>query len=330
MATTPPASPPAPPIDLDDVRAAAARLRGTVHRTPVLRSRSLDALAGGSLHLKAEHLQRIGAFKIRGAVNAVAALDPEVRARGVVAFSSGNHAQAVALAATTFGIPATIVLPADAPAVKREATEGYGATIVPYDRLREDRAAIASRLAAEHGATLVPPYDDVRVMAGQGTVALELLEDVPDLDVLVVPVGGGGLLGGCATVARALRPDLRIVGVEPATRRAARDALELGRVVSVPVPDTLLDGQRSPEIGALPLAAFRAHVDQVVGVEDDEVLAAMAFLLLRCKQVVEPSGACALAAVLSGRVAVDGRRVGIVLSGGNVGPEALRLVLDRG
>lgn len=315
------------PITLDDVHRAAHRLADLAHRTPVLTSRRLDERAGASLHLKAEHLQRAGAFKFRGATNAISSLDPAARGRGVVAFSSGNHAQAVALAARLFAVPATIVMPADAPAVKRDATLGYGAEVVSYDRYREDRRAIAVALANDRGATVIPPYDDPMVMAGQGTVALELLEQVPDLDLLVVPVGGGGLVSGCAVAARGLRPDIEVVGVEPAGRRAARDAMAAGDVVHVPVPHTFLDGQQTPEVGRGPLAVLRHAVDRVIGVEDVDAGRAVAWLATRTKQVVEPSGASALGAVLAGTVDVTGRRVGVVLSGGNVAPGMLADIL---
>ena len=316
------------PITIEDVRRAASRLRGVTHRTPVLTSATLDARTGGRLYLKAEHLQRVGAFKLRGAYNAIAALDAETRARGVVAFSSGNHAQAVACAAAQLGITATIVMPYDAPSVKLAATRGYGAEVVRYDRYREDRREIGRQLADERGATVIPPYDHPEVMAGQGTVALELLEQVADLDLLVVPVGGGGLLSGCAVAARAVAPDIELVGVEPESRRAARDALTRGEVVEVPVPQTILDGQQTPEIGHRPLAVLAALVDRVVGVSDEEAAGTVRLLAERTKQVVEPSGASALAAVLAGRIPVEGRRVGVVLSGGNVAPDALARILS--
>jgi threo-3-hydroxy-L-aspartate ammonia-lyase len=295
------------------------------HRTPVLTSRHLDETTGARLHLKAEQLQRVGAFKFRGAYNAVATLADETRANGVVAFSSGNHAQAVALAAAMHAIPATIVMPEDAPPIKVAATRGYGAEVVTYDRYTQDRIAIGEALAGERGATVIPPYDHPHVMAGQGTVALELLTDVPELDLLVVPVGGGGLISGCAVAARELRADIEVVGVEPADRRAARDAMERGEVVTLPVVHTLLDGQQTPSVGARPLAVMRALVDRVIGVTDAEVASAMRTLLTRTKQVVEPSGAAALAAVLAGHLDVRGRQVGVVLSGGNITPE----ILDR-
>jgi len=311
-------------IGIDDVTEAAARLDGVAHRTPVLRSRTVDAWTGGQVLLKAEHLQRMGAFKFRGAYNALAALDDEVRARGVCAFSSGNHAQAVALSARILGTRATIVMPADTPVAKLDATRGYGAEVVLYDRYTEDREAIAASLADEHGMTIVPPFDDDLVMAGQGTAALELLEDTAadgPLDVLVVCVGGGGLISGCATVAKAISPHTRVVGVEPAVRDVARASLATGDLVVAPVPTTIADGQQGDRLGRRTLEVMRARVDEVVAVTDDEIRAAMRVLLDRLKQVVEPSGASALAAVLSGTIDVTGLRVGVTLSGGNVGLE---------
>ncbi len=317
------------PIDADDIARAAARLAGIAHLTPVLTSRRLDAATGGQLHLKAEHLQRVGAFKFRGAYNAITALPSEVRARGVVAFSSGNHAQAIALASALHGVPATIVMPTDAPAVKLAATRGYGAAVVTYDRYAEDRVAIGHRIARERGATVIPPFDHPDVMAGQGTVGRELAAQVQGLDLLLVPVGGGGLLSGCAVAVTAALGEVEIVGVEPAGRQAARAALAAGEVVEVTVPRTLLDGQQTPHVGRAPLAVLRALVDRVVGVSDDEVLAALRWSAMTCKQVLEPSGAAALAAVLAGHIDVTGRRVGIVLSGGNVTPEVLARALQR-
>jgi threo-3-hydroxy-L-aspartate ammonia-lyase len=245
----------------------------------------------------------------------------------VVAFSSGNHAQAVAAAAQLLGVRATIVMPEDAPPVKLEATRGYGAEIVLYDRYIEDRRAIAGAIADERGASLIPPYDHRDVMAGQGTTASELVEQVADLDLLVVPIGGGGLLSGCAVAAAALVSGIEIVGVEPEGRRAARDAMTAGEVVEVEVPRTLLDGQQTPNIGALPLRVLTALVDRVVGVTDAEASHAVRVLAARTKQLVEPSGASGLAAVLAGHVPVEGRRVGIVLSGGNVAAPTLARIL---
>lgn len=318
-----------PPVVLDDVLRAAERLRGVAHRTPVLTSSTLDAACEARLFFKAEHLQRIGAFKFRGAYNALAALDPDVRRAGVVAFSSGNHAQAVALAARLHGVRATIVMPLDAPPVKVEATRGYGAEIVTYDRYTEDRRAIGATLAAETGATLVPPYDHADVIAGQGTAALELLEEVPDLDAIVAPIGGGGLLAGTAVAAHGRRDAIGVIGVEPAGRRAARDALAAGEVVQVEVARTLLDGQQTPEIGVRNLAVLRTHDVRVVGATDEDALHAMRLLATRMKQVVEPSGASALGALLAGTLPeLRGKRVGVLLSGGNVTAPVLARALE--
>ena len=304
-------------ITLDDVRAAAERLDGVANRTPVFTSRTLDQRTDARVHVKAECFQRGGAFKFRGAYNAIAMLDAETRARGVLAYSSGNHAQAVAVAARLLGTTATIVMPLDAPPAKLEATRGYGAEIVSYDRWTENREEIGARLAAESGLELIRPYDDVRVMAGQGTVALELLEDVTDLDVLVTPVGGGGLIAGCATAAAALRPGIRVVGVEPEAGDDTRRSLEAGRRVRVEIPKTIADGLQTTEPGELTFDVNRRLVDEVVTVRDDEILDAMAFLFDRLKLVTEPSGAVGVAALLGGRV--RGGRIGVVISGGNVG-----------
>ena len=305
-------------ISLDDVRAAAARLDGVANRTPVFTSRTLDERVGASMHLKAECFQRCGAFKFRGAYNKIASLAPSVRGRGVLAYSSGNHAQAVAIAARLLGTSATIVMPEDAPPAKLEATRGYGAEIVSYDRWTDDREAIGSRLARERGVELVRPYDDPLVMAGQGTTALELLEDVPGLDLLVVPVGGGGLIAGCATAAKTLHPEIRVVGVEPEAGDDTRRSLAAGERVHVGVPRTIADGLGAPEPGELTFEVNRRLVDDVVTVSDDEILDAMAFLFDRLKLVVEPSGAVGIAALLTGRIGASGN-VGVVLSGGNVG-----------
>jgi threonine dehydratase len=307
-------------LDLDDVRLAAGRLAGVAHRTPVLTSRTLDELVGAEVFLKAEPFQATGSFKIRGATNKLAALGPAGRAQGVVAVSSGNHAAAVAYAARMFGTTATVVMPTDAPAGKRAATEGYGATVVPYDRYRERREDVADRLVAETGAALVRPYDDWDVMAGQGTVALELVEEVGRLDALVVCVGGGGLIAGCATVAKALVPGVEVVGVEPTAGDDTRRSLLAGhRVQLAEVPRTIADGQAVDQPGELTFEVNRRLVDRVVTASDDEIRHAMRFCFERLRVVVEPSGACALAAVMAGRLGgAPGRRLGVTLSGGNV------------
>jgi len=317
-------------VTIDDVRAAAARLDGIAHRAPVLTSRTLDERVGAAVFVKAECFQRGGAFKFRGAYNRIASLAPEERARGVVAFSSGNHAQAVALAARLLGISATILMPTDTPAAKLEATRGYGAEIVTYDRYREDREALGRALAAERGGTLVPPYEHPDVIAGQGTAAMELVDDVGDLDVLVVCVGGGGLIAGCSTAVKGLRPATRVVGVEPETGDDTRRSLAAGRRVRIPVPRTIADGLQADIPGELTFSINRERVDEVVTVSDEQILAAMAFLFDRMKVVTEPSGAAAVAALLAGRVdGVAGRRVGVLISGGNVGVARFCELLGR-
>ena len=301
--------------------AAAARLRGVAHRTPVVTSRTLDARVGARVFLKCENLQRMGAFKFRGAYNRIAQLDAAERARGVVAFSSGNHAQGVALAAQLLGVPATIVMPEDAPASKLAATREYGAEVILYDRNTMNRGAIAERLAAERGAVLVPPYDDTAIVAGQGTVARELLEDVPDLDVLLVCTGGGGLLAGSALAATALRPGIAVFGVEPAAGDDFAQSFARGERVEIPVPDTIADGQRTTSPGELTFPIVKRLCAGIVTAREEDLCEAMRFAFERLKLVVEPSGACALAALLAGTVGVAGSRVGVILSGGNVDAE---------
>ncbi len=314
-------------IGPEDVEAAAGRLAGVAHRTPVLSSRTLDATTGARVSLKAENLQRAGAFKFRGAYNRVATLAPDDRRRGVVSFSSGNHAQALALAARLHDTRATIVMPHDAPPSKVEATRGYGAEVVAYDRYAEDREAIGRRLAEASGAAIVPPYEDPDVMAGQGTAALELLEDAGPIDLLVVPVGGGGLIAGCATAAKGCDAAVRVVGVEPAAGDDTKRSLEAGRRVRIPVPRTIADGQQAEIPGELTFQVNSRLVDEVVLVSDAEIVEAMAFLFERMKVVVEPSGACAVAALIAGRIDARAQRVGAILSGGNVGVERFGALL---
>jgi threonine dehydratase len=302
-------------IGIDDVRAAAERLRGVAHRTPVLRSRTLDERCGGEVHLKAENLQRTGAFKFRGAWNAVSALEPRT---GVVAASSGNHAQALSLAAALHGTQAVILMPRDAPASKRAATEGYGAEVIEYDRYGDDREALTTAVARDRGLTLVHPYDEPLVMAGQGTAGLELAEEVAGLDIVLVPVGGGGLISGVATAVRALQPAARIVGVEPEASDDTRRSLRAGRRETVSVGRTIADGQQLATPGEKTFPVISAIVDDVVTVTDADIARTMRFLFERLKVVVEPSGASALAALMAGHVALEGRRAGVVLSGGNV------------
>ncbi len=312
------------------MRAAAARLLGVAHRTPVVTSRTLDSRIGASAFLKCENLQRMGAFKFRGAYNRIAQLAPAERLGGVVAFSSGNHAQGVALAARICGVPAAIVMPADAPASKVAATRGYGAEVFTYDRKTMNRGAIAADLARERGATLVPPYDDPAIIAGQGTVALELLEDVPDLDVLLVCTGGGGLLAGCALAATALRPGIAVYGVEPAAGDDFARSIAAGARVEIPVPDTIADGQQTTSPGELTFPIVQRLCAGILTVTDDELRGAMRFAFERLKLVMEPSGASALAALLGGKLDVTGRRVGVVVSGGNVDPARYAEIISAG
>jgi len=316
-------------ISIDDVRAAAATLAGVANRTPVFTSRTLDERVGARVFLKAESFQRGGAFKFRGAYTKISSLPADVRARGVLAYSSGNHAQAVAIAARLHGTTATIVMPEDTPPAKLEATRGYGAEIVSYDRWTEDREEIGARLARERGLALVRPYDDPLVMAGQGTTALELFEDVPDVGVLVVPVGGGGLIAGCATAAKALRPGVRVVGVEPETGNDTARSLAAGERVRIDVPRTIADGLQASSPGELTFEVNRRLVDEVVTVTDADILDAMAFLFDRLKLVTEPSGAVGVAALLIGAVAAPGASVGVVISGGNVGVARFAGLLGR-
>jgi threonine dehydratase len=306
------------PPTLDDIRQAAVRLDGVAHRTPLLTSETLDALVGAEVLLKAEGLQRGGAFKFRGAYNAIAQLDADALARGVCAASSGNHAQAVALAARLCGTSATILMPRDAPAGKRAATEGYGARVVEFDRYSEDREALTAALAAEHGLHLVHAYDDPRVIAGAGTTALELLHDAGELDLLLVPVGGGGLIAGCATAIKALAPSTRVVGVEPLASDDVTRSKGSGRRERVVVGKTIADGQQLPTPGAVTWPVIEALVDDVVTVTDEQIVVAMRLLFERMKVVAEPSGASALAALLAGGLHEAGSRVGVVLSGANV------------
>ncbi|MER8004056.1 threo-3-hydroxy-L-aspartate ammonia-lyase [Streptomyces sp. NPDC094149] len=318
-----------PPVTLDDVRDAAARLKGVAHRTPVLRSHTLDSLVGAEVFLKCENFQRVGAFKFRGAYNAASRLTPEQLAKGIAAYSSGNHAQAVALAARELGSTAVIVMPEDAPTSKREATEGYGAEIVTYDRYTEDREAVARALADERGLALIPPYEHPHVMAGQGTAALELLEEVGELDELLVPVGGGGLIAGSATAAKGLHPGIRVLGVEPEAGDDTKRSLEAGERVSVPVPRTIADGQALTTPGELTFSVNRRLVDKIALVSDDEIRAAMRFAFERLKIVVEPSGATPLAALLAGRAGSLPRRVGVIVSGGNVDADRFARLCGR-
>lgn len=314
-------------ITIDDVRAAAERLRGVAHRTPVMRATSLDEAAGAQVWLKCEQFQRAGAFKFRGAYNKIASLSDEQRKRGVIAFSSGNHAQAVALCGKLFSAPTVICMPTDAPSVKVAATAGYGAEIVRYDRMTQDREALARQIAEERGLTLVPPYNDPLIMAGAGTAALELLEDQPDLEVIATPVGGGGLVSGTSVAARAAGRGVHVVGVETEAANHAYLSKRSGERVTIAPPDTIADGIRTAALGQLTWPVVRELVDDVVLVSDEEVKAAMRFLLMRLKIVAEPTGAVAVAAAMTGKLNRFGQRIGVVISGGNVAPETLSEIL---
>jgi threo-3-hydroxy-L-aspartate ammonia-lyase len=310
-------------VTLADVQAARERILPYVHRTPVLTSRTLDERVGARMFFKCEIFQRVGAFKARGAFSRLTLLTPEERSRGVVAFSSGNHAQAVALAARELGARATIVMPKDAPALKVAATRGYGAEVILYDRLGgESREEIARRIVEEQGATLVPPFDDDAVIAGQGTLALELLEEVPDLDLIVTPCGGGGLLSGCAVAAKGIRPEIRLWGVEPEAGNDMQQSLAAGHPVTIPLPATIADALQTTRPAERTLALVSGLTEGILTVSDEEIRRAMALLAARMKLVVEPGGSIAFAALLHGKVpAAAGRKVGVVLSGGNVDPD---------
>jgi len=315
-------------ISFDDVAAAARRLHGVAHRTPMLTSRTADERTGAQVFFKAENLQRMGAFKFRGAYNALAQFTPMQRAAGAIAFSSGNHAQAIALSARLLGMPAVIVMPQDAPPLKIAATRTYlpqlpGAEIVLYNRYTEDREAIGRRIAAERGMTLIPPYDHPHVMAGQGTAALELIEQVRQsdgggLDLLLVCVGGGGLISGCATAARHLLPQCRVIGVEPDAGNDVQQSLRKGEIVHIDVPRTIADGAQTQHAGSLTFPVIQARVDDIVTVSDASLVSAMCFFAERMKLVVEPTGALGAAAAFDGKVDVKDARVGVVISGGNV------------
>ena len=305
------------------VRDAAERIVPLARRTPVMTSRSIDARAGIPVYFKCENFQRGGAFKIRGASNLMFSIPPADLPRGVVAFSSGNHAQATAIAARHVGAPATIVMPHDAPRAKMQSTRDAGARIVTYDRFTDDREAIAAAVLEETGGTLVPPFDHPLIIAGQGTAALELLEDTPEFDALVICVGGGGLVSGCATIAKSIRPGTRVFGVEPELANDTYLSFVRGERVTIPSPDTIADGLRSPCPGKLTFPIIQKHVEQILLVTEDEIRAAMRFMLERMKILIEPSGAVAAAAVLFGKLPKDVHSAGVIISGGNVDVEFL-------
>jgi threo-3-hydroxy-L-aspartate ammonia-lyase len=302
----------------DDVAAAAQRIAGHAHRTPVMRSRFADEAAGAQFFFKCENLQRMGAFKFRGAFNALSRFDAAQRQAGVVAFSSGNHAQAIALSARVLGIPATIVMPADAPAAKITATRGYGGEVVLFDRYTEDREAIGRRLAVERGMTLIPPFDHADVIAGQGTAAMELFEEVGALDALFVCMGGGGLISGCALAARAMAPQCKVYGVEPEAGNDGQQSFRTGTRVHIEVPKTIADGAQTQQVGLITFEVIRRHVDDIFTASDAELVEAMRFFAERMKLVVEPTGCLGFAAARAMKEQLRGQRVGIIISGGNV------------
>jgi len=305
-------------VTYDDVARAHERIKPFAKRTPVLTSSTIDALTGAKVHFKCENFQRMGAFKFRGAYNALSQLSPGQKRKGVVAFSSGNHAQAVALSGKLLGVPATIVMPTDAPKVKLEATRGYGAEVVMYDASNEDRQKIAEKLAAERGLTVIPPFDHPHILAGQGTAAKELLEETGPLDILMVPCGGGGLLSGCSIAAKHLSPKCRVIGVEPAAGDDGLRAFRSGRLETIKLPDTIADGARTTSLGKITFALIQKHVDDFLTVTDEELLKWMFFLWERMKIVVEPTGALAASALLQGKIDAKGKKVGVMISGGNV------------
>lgn len=303
---------------LDHVRAAATRIAGVAHRTPVHTSRTLDELTGARVFLKCENFQRVGAFKFRGAYNAMSQLEPAQRRAGVLTFSSGNHAQAIALSGRLLGIPTVIVMPDDAPAVKLAATRGYGAEVVLYDKHTASREELGARLAAERGLTVIPPYDHAEIIAGQGTAALELHEEVPGLEVVLAPVGGGGLLSGTAVATKGMQPTCTVFGVEPALADDAARSFASGRIETVKNPETIADGARTPSLGKLTFPLIRQHVSAIVTANEAEIASAMFWAWERTKLVIEPTAALPVAALLSGLVNVRGKRVGVIISGGNV------------
>lgn len=302
----------------EDVVRASERLKNVAHRTPVMTSTTANAIAGASLFFKCENFQRMGAFKFRGGYNAIARLTPAQRAAGVVTFSSGNHAQAIALSSQLQGVKATIIMPLDAPAAKKAATEGYGGHIVTYDRYTEDREVIARRIQAETGATLIPPYDHEDVIAGQGTAAKELFEDVGELDYLFVCLGGGGLLSGSALAAMALSPDCLVYGVEPEAGNDGQQSMRKGEIIQIAAPKSIADGALTTHLGQLTFPLIQKYVRDIVTVSDDQLVTAMRFFAERMKMVVEPTGCLGAAAAMQNVVPVAGARVGVIISGGNV------------
>ena len=317
----------APLPTFEDVVAAAGRIDGHAHQTPVLRSSTLDQRLGAQVFFKCENFQRMGAFKFRGAFNALSRFDAAQRRAGVIAFSSGNHAQAIALSARLLGIPATIIMPHDAPATKMAATRGYGGNVVMYDRYTEDREAIGRKLAEEQGMTLIPPYDHPDVIAGQGTAAMELFDETGPLDALFVPLGGGGLLSGSALAARALSPQCRIYGVEPEAGNDGQQSFRSGNIVHIDTPRTIADGAQTQHLGGYTFGIIKRDVDDICTASDAELIECMRFFAGRMKIVVEPTGCLGLAAVRNMKAALAGKRVGVVISGGNIDLERFAALL---
>jgi threo-3-hydroxy-L-aspartate ammonia-lyase len=316
-------------LSFSDIQSAATRLKGVAHRTPILTSRTLNAMLGCEVFMKAENFQRMGAFKFRGGYNAINSLTDAERERGVFAFSSGNHAQAVALSARLHDCKATILMPSDAPQAKLDATRAYGAEVITYDRYKEDRQALAERLSSERNAVLIPPYDYLPVMAGQGTCGLEIAEDVPHLDALIVCTGGGGFLSGCTVGAKGVQPQIELFGAEPEAGNDVQQSLRRDAIVRINVPQTICDGQQTQAVGTLPFAVIRHHVKDVLTASDDSVIEAMRFAFERMKIVLEPSGACALAALTENRTRFSGKRVAVTLSGGNIDLQRFIKLLER-
>ena len=312
-------------VTWEDIVSASARIEGVAHRTPVLTSTTANERTGAQLFFKAENTHRMCAFNVRGAYNALSQFSDDQKQAGVIAFSSGNHAQAIALAAKILGIKATIVMPEDAPANKLAATRGYGAEVVLYDRYKEDREAIGNRIAEEQGGTVIPPFDHPHIIAGQGTAAKELIEDVGELDMVVTSLGGGGLLAGTAIATHAHLPNAAIYGVEPEAGNDGQQSFRTGKLVTIEAPRTIADGAQTLRLGNLTFPIIQEHVTDVVTATDDELLEAMRFMAFRMKQVVEPTGCLPVAAVMNGVIDVAGKRVGIILSGGNVGENMLKI-----
>lgn len=317
-------------VTFDDILSASKRLAGVANYTPIHTSRTLNARVGGEVFLKCENFQRVGAFKFRGAYNAISQLTDAEKARGVITYSSGNHAQAVALASQLFGIKSVIVMPDNAPKIKRTATEAYGATIIEYNPSEQDRRELAERLAEEHGYFVLPPYDHPYVIQGQGTSALEFVNDVPDLDTLLVSCGGGGLLSGCAIAAKGVNPAIQVIGIEPEVADDATQSFNTQQLVTIHNPPTIADGTRTPSLGenyTFPL--ILEHVDAMQTVNEDAIKEAVRFAFYRLKLVIEPSGVLGIAALMSGVVPAQGKRVGVIVSGGNIDAETLNTILSE-